>query len=141
MAKVLGFLPWPPASSPAFLSSPESPGTHHHGPVTPAKRLTACAAILLVQTIKTKSQHHPSGSPTFPEESSQDVPLSCLSLRKSLGWAEKDTEPHHTWPGSKVSNVYCTLGILRPPGNLLSNQSPPFSEVLGFLGARPPPLG
>lgn len=125
MAKVPGFLSWPPAFSPAFLPSSKSPGTDQHGSVAPAKKinLTEFSVLWLEGT---KSEHRATGSLSCPGRCSPAAALSCQSSREPPGWAEKD--PHHIWPGSKFASVYCALGDLRPLGNVLSSESPPSSE-------------
>lgn len=126
MAKVPGFLSWPPAFSTAFLPSSKSPGTDQHESVAPVKNLTESAVIRLEGSTETKSEHSATGSVSFPEGWSPAAPLSCQSPRKPPGWAEKGL--HHTGPGPELANVYCALGDLRPLRNLLPSESPPSSE-------------
>lgn len=138
VAKVLGFLSWPPAFSPTFLPSSLSPGTDHHGPL---ENLTAFAVIPLAGTMETKSQHYLTGSLSFhSRECSWAAPLSFQSHRKPLWWAEVDPITRGR-PGPKSASVYCTLGVLKLLGNILTNQSPPSSEMLSLLRARPLPWG
>lgn len=126
MAKVPGFLSWPPAFSLALLPSSKCPGTDQHESVAPAKNLTESAVIRLEGSMETKSEHHATGSLSFPEGCSWAAPLSCQSPREPLGWAEKDL--HHIQPGPELASVYCALGDLRPLGNLLPSKSPPSLE-------------
>lgn len=133
MAKVPGFLSWPPAFSPAFLSSFKSLGTDQHGSVGPAKNLTGCAVVWLEGTTETKSQ--PSITNWKPGLFQEDILRLLFYLVHLPGshWGGAEKDPHHTWPGPKLASVCCALGDLRP----LTNESPPSSERRVYVEQDP----
>lgn len=142
MAKVPGFLSWPRAFSPAFLSSFKSLGTDQHGSVAPAKNLTGCTVVWLEGTTETKSQHHQLETWAFPGAHSQAALLSRPSPREPLGWGRERPTSHMAW--LKVSK--CLLCPWRPQASWEAS----YQRVPSLLrapcapclcGARPPPRG